>query len=803
MGLRVKPELLGVKPGKCPGQLWETALLGAPAQFKFSFSPTLKRAMSSTPKKVKATKPKGPSTPKKIVQIERALVKEVAKEKDEGIGDKWLRSLNLHGVNRYAKSFTEPGSKGRKVHNFLTGAAAVVAKLAPSISGGAKSLIPLFFLATHGPTQANAASFGAGDQVAMAKAAFPTPVASPSTPMTRAMASSRLPAGAALNNNPLSMNVGINKVQPLYTNGVVSGLRVTGMDKLADVPLTTFDLTTRTWREGELMLAIDLNPSGPAFSGTAAHQQALPYNRYKVVACAITFVSSLPATETGSFILSVTPDPDSPYTGSGPSGTQLASAVQDAQCDACWMSMVTQWCGDRNQNFYARSDGTDQRFVSPGTVNVVCNQPTRPDITGYAGSLFISYIYEFTERSLENSNTLEYFNGTVLGTLSWSLPFDTPTGIDGTAYFAPWYALSQSKYFTPPLGTLDLEYIVAPTLAGRGNSMFTNFPIGVYYISTYFLCSGASSGNNVLQAYNVGSPYYTIANLLTTQIATSGSWGYAANCVLTVTKQVHGESGLCVGLTSGTVTSANLTAVRVLEAEAYGSSDLMSQVDNLSKQLEDMRIAFASGQLPTKKRAHVPDSEPMIADSYMRAVARARSAQARIDKDKPKTTAPSPLLHEFEAQAASIKLRAPEICPITGNPMAPSAPGMVFIADSAEPAPTPVSAPIFGGATADCPGGLPQNLPLGLWVARDVIKSRSLRVINPVPGGVDAELQAAIVYSVPREVDPGLAATADTARTTTQWVVLVRFDSAFPGSHPTALAHNYALATKTLREIGE
>lgn len=376
----------------------------------------------------------------------------------------------------------------RSAVDFLTSTAKLVASMAPSVA----SMAP-YLLATHPPSQLNAVSNGGASHLATANNAYSVTSAQPQV------------AGLATG-NPFVNSVGINNMRPITKKGMLHGARITGLDKLADVQ-TTDPITGLTYGEGDLIKAIDLNPTGPAYVGTSLQQQARIYNRYKIHNLVIVYVPSCPATTYGSNILSCTPDPDSPYVSDGIVGTQIATAVEGAETFQTWQAGMTAWPGDRSQNFYARPSITDLRFVSPGVVNLICNSPAGVAIM--LGSLYVVYDIEFTERSLEqvsdqNIFSIQYPLASVPSGTTAILPLGTPQGQNGLAQVRT-DQLINTENALPLLpdqhGTMPLKYIVD----SAGFGCLCNFPVGLIQYGITYNAVTATSGTSTMAIYKTDS----------------------------------------------------------------------------------------------------------------------------------------------------------------------------------------------------------------------------------------------------------------------------------------------------------
>lgn len=522
-----------------------------------------------------------------------------------GVGEKFMKKSGplTHSIDTYVRANTVPKSTSRKSWNFLTGAAKVVADLAPAFAGVAP-----FFLATHPPTQLNALRAGAGDQLAAAQ--------------NIQQLSASIPQGSVgiASGNPFQCCVGINMMKTVMKNGVLHGARVVGMDKIADISNYNF-FTGAAWQEGDLIKAVDLNPTGPSFFGTALIQQARIYNRYKIHNMAVTFVSSAPSTYNGSLIISCTPDPSSPYGADGIYGTQLATAVEGAETFQIWQSGTTMWYGDKSQNFYSRPDNTDPRFVSPGIVNLVCNSTCGAGNTSL-GSLYVSYDIEFTERSLEEIDAQQIFQAqfpvaSIPAGATNILPLGTPTGVNGlnqvtTATQAP-TGVTIDPPIPAPNGSIPLVYAVDSS----GYGALGNWPAGLYLVGIT-ISGTAISAFGLCGAFNDGNATYLTAEpVFTTSSAASVICGYA---VVRCTKQVpNATSRLRIGYTGGTPTAYKIWVARAMDQVTYGSVSISQQVDSLQKKIDELTKKLdgdTEGKNKALKVASCLDSLPARAHHF-------------------------------------------------------------------------------------------------------------------------------------------------------------------------------------------
>jgi len=506
-----------------------------------------------------------------------------------GRGEQFLYEKGLGSIDSYVRGKTSHGSKGRKTWNFLTGAAKIAADLAP-----AAAMVAPFFLATHPPTQLNAVQAGQAPQV-------------------QAMQAVQANSVGLAGSNPFQTSIGINRMTTFNRQGVLYGARVQGVDKLADVGYLN-PVTSAAWLEGDLMMALDLNPTGPAMFGTALIQQARIYNRYTVKNMAVTFVSSQPATVTGNYILSCTPDPDSEYTADGFAGTQTATAVTGAECFQAWQTGCTAWYGDKKQNFYARADQTDRRFVSPGIINLICNAPT--NATSALGSLYISYDIEFTERSLEDSSTLLNFNAADDASApsqagqTGAVILGTPTGTAGLSQTRTIFATSTTidPTFSVPNGSLPLIYALDAASFGT----LSNFPVGLYLLAANVYGTGITATTYFGSVINYGLPYLTIpSGYVCINAAATAAMGF---WILRCTQQTQvTESAVRLSVTATTVTTGIVWCAKLLDQVPVNAISVSQQFDLLSKQLNLLQSRVDGDTKPFPTMGELVSSVPSLA----------------------------------------------------------------------------------------------------------------------------------------------------------------------------------------------
>lgn len=478
--------------------------------------------------------------------------------------------------------------------DFVKGSAMDVLRLAPAALN-----IGGLLMTKHAPTQANALAAGRSDLIAQYTAPSGGPI-----PLQQGGLGS------------FSNCVGISSMKAINKNGLLYGQRCVGMDKLFDVPEVN-PITGAVWAEGDLMASVDLNPTGPDWAGTALIQQSRIYNRYKVNKMCFLYATNVAATDEGSLILSVTPDPDSQYTGVGTTGTQLATAVTGAETCSIWAAGCTSWYGDRKQNFYSRPDGTDPRFTSPGILNVVCNAVLNVDGSGTTvGSVYVLYDIELTERSLEDSNQYMQFYALAAAVSGQTgpFPFGTPQIFNG-----------QSQGFLATVtGALAADIVTAPELktvfsaAYPGGSLATQvqyssvsskgvlsgFPIGDYLLTLTTLGTGLASG--VANVVNVGNPYY-VAFYRTTLTAAAAT-ALTQTMLLRVLKQTtSAESYVDFSSNSTTCTSSTLWCTKFGDAASYQAvpQSIMrmgQDIAVLKKQLEALLQGVPEEVKKTKER---------------------------------------------------------------------------------------------------------------------------------------------------------------------------------------------------------
>lgn len=476
----------------------------------------------------------------------------------------------------------------RSAVDFLTSTAKLVASIAPSVA----SMAP-YLLATHPPSQLNAVSNGGASHLAVANSAYNVTSAQPQV------------AGLATG-NPFANSVGINNMKPITKKGMLHGARIVGLDKLADIQ-TTDPVTGLAYGEGDLIKAIDLNPTGPAYAGTSLQQQARIYNRYKIHNLVIVYVPSCPATTYGSNILSCTPDPDSPYVSDGIAGTQLATAVEGAETFQTWQAGMTAWPGDRSQNFYSRPSITDLRFVSPGIVNLICNSPA--NVTIILGSLYVAYDIEFTERSLEqvadqNVFSIDYPLASVPSGTNNFLPLGTPQGQNGLAQVRTDQIIG-SELAAPPLpdqhGTMPLKYIADV----NGFGCLCNLPVGLLQYGVVYTGTTCTSSTATMGVYKTENGISSAGSSTLTKFAYGGNatagvyieWG-----VFKCTYQSVDGNANRVRLSLGTFTSPSDVVIWISKGfdqtpeNSLGVSAMFSSMQRKLQALESSMLALKSSQ---------------------------------------------------------------------------------------------------------------------------------------------------------------------------------------------------------------
>lgn len=507
----------------------------------------------------------------------------------------------------------EHGSTGRKIYNHIKGAAAIAMQLAPH----ALKLAPLL-LAAHPATQANAINAGDIKSVTDARAAFTLrgPVSY---------------SGGLQNASPISYSnpfegagiIGMNNYVPLSKKGLVSGARIRGCDKVLDIP--GYDITTNVqWSEGDLVLSLDLNPTGETFQGTALYQQVSVYNRYQVHNMVFMYVPNVPTTTSGGLIMSITPDPDSQYTGTGILGTQLAMAVDGADPFSVFQAGCVAWAGDKKQKFYARPDGTDPRFTSPGILNIVLNTQILPptaataDYIAQIGSLYCMYDITVTERSLEDSNRIQSMvaittsGAAVTPSLPYGTPAATPNGWDptlsrgfanvtGVSY--PWVSPLVNHPGGPdtggPTGSLARS-VVYSSVGGLG--VISGLPVGFYSIAIH------ATGNTFTAAtptpVNTGQVFYSSLGGVTYSNATASSTATVGYTLLYVSKQcTDDEAYLRISFSATSLASCAMYISRILDADAYNAvAPSVLAITNLQNEVDEMREKMG---LPTRAKADV------------------------------------------------------------------------------------------------------------------------------------------------------------------------------------------------------
>jgi len=541
------------------------------------------------------------------------------------------------------------GSTGRKVYNHIRGAANIAMQLAPV----ALKLAP-FFLAAHPATQANAIAAGDTKSITDARAASSLSAGYTSSPSSMPVTFTNPFEGTGI--------IGTNSYEPFHSNGLVSGARIRGCDKVLDVP--GYDVVTlNQWSEGDLIVSLDLNPTGSVFQGTALYQQVSVYNRYKVKGLVFIYVPSVPTSTAGGLIMSITPDPNSQYTGSGVLGAQLAMAVDGADPFSVFQGGCVSYRGDMKQKFYARPDGTDPRFTSPGILNIICNTPIQPfdsvETPPNLGSIYCLYDIEVTERSLEDSNRIQNFivATSLVGTgFTPSLPFGAVTNTSRNGFFpfntrgwsnnigdaypflGPYVNNVGGVDYGGPMGTMasTIQYVSVGGLAA-----LTSIPVGFYAVNYYITGTGITSVNPIV--VNIGEPYYAIVNSITTQLG-AGNLNGSAQYWLYVSKQTDAaESYFRISTSATTLTSAFLTITRFCDADAYNTvAPSVLAMSNLQREMNEMR-----------EKIGLPIMTPIASNSTGRRRPKGHGAPAILPNFAPP---PSPPI----AEAASIEPSPPE-----------------------------------------------------------------------------------------------------------------------------------------------
>jgi len=529
-------------------------------------------------------------------------------KKNETVASHYTPSIAAQKRKDFAYGFTHPNDF-KHTWNFVKGAALDVLRLPPAALN-----IGGLLMTKHAPTQANALAAGRSDLIAKYTAPSGGPV-----PLQQGGLGS------------FSNCVGISSMKAINKGGLLYGQRCMGMDKLFDVPEVN-PITGAAWAEGDLMATADLNPTGSDWSGTALIQQARIYNRYKVKKMCFLYATNVAATDEGSIILSVTPDPDSQYTGVGTTGTQLATAVTGAETCSIWAAGCTSWYGDKKQNFYSRPDGTDPRFTSPGILNVVCNAVLNVDGSGTTiGSVYVLYDIELTERSLEDSNQyLQFYaQAAAVSGQSGLLPFGTPQAFNGQSQgflSTVTGALAAEIVATPELKTVmsaaypggSLATQIQYSLVGT-KGVLSGFPVGDYLLTVS--CTGTTLSAPVINVVNVGNPYYTMFHR--GGITATGGGATIQVGLLRVLKQTtSAESYLDITQTATALATAVMWLSKFGDSAPYqvvpqSIMKMGQDIAVLRKQLEELdgRKRHDSLEPETSQSVVLPGSVPIYQDA--------------------------------------------------------------------------------------------------------------------------------------------------------------------------------------------
>jgi len=297
-------------------------------------------------------------------------------------------------LNRFGKHEKKKG-KGKGFMNFLKGAARVAAGIIPE-------LLPVLLASNgHAPSIANAqlAGFnahGMGAQSNMVGLATPASVM------------------------PLC---GLCDLKGISQGGKLNGVRFSGMEYIGP-----FDGSIG-YVAGDIVASMDMNPMSATFLGTRLQSFAGLYERFKFRKFTLIYEPSCASTTEGALGMYIDTDPDdviNPATETATRIIQNASGHMGYEQNQAWTVGLAGYYPDKStQDYYLDADGSDERLISPGTLDVLAI--TDVDSTA-TGSFYAAYEVEMRLPQVDDGVSLngEFFNafasnGTGTGSDEWNL----------------------------------------------------------------------------------------------------------------------------------------------------------------------------------------------------------------------------------------------------------------------------------------------------------------------------------------------------------------------------------------------
>lgn len=452
-----------------------------------------------------------------------------------------------------AKSLEKKSKKKGGWWSVLSGAAKVAADLAP--------IVGPMLLANHGPTLQNI--------------------------RTKQVATGSVVTSSA-QVAPLATGQGVQPIQGVYDmrpkfgkDGRMISVTIEGVDFLTSVSTGTY--------VGETLVSIDLNVYGSQFVGTRLQREATLYERYRIKRMVGLYQPSCPATTGGSIIMYMDTDPADHITGEGNVVIQKASAHAGSEVGQVWQMVCSEWVSDnKTQDYYADADGSDERLVSPGNLNILVASPIDTTTSGYIGNLFIAYEVELLIPQIEGAGNLSAYallnNG------------NAPTGVkpfgDGT-----WDSLSvagtlEGKFVSSGLSSFNTFYGFSPgsylmswRVQGTGLSGLT---VAVGGTTDVYQQTGGYSVIN--SAGTIAMGYVVLSVSAKTTDYNDGCW--------TFTSSSSAVSGLEWWITSFIPSSAAPNKKKTLQDYERELTEMRSQFSSLVTALRETRaLPSPSSQL--------------------------------------------------------------------------------------------------------------------------------------------------------------------------------------------------------------
>ena len=366
------------------------------------------------------------------------------------------------------KKKKKKSSKTHKAISFLKGAAKVAAQVAPAV-------LPLL-LAGHAPTNLAAKAAGVPGVPDLSSAA--------TVGVSNAVSVAKYATGTFV---------------PTYKqqSGRVIGVTWPGCEEIATVGSPP---TGTSWRAGDVMLKVSLNPLSPDWVGTALTTQARLWQNYKLVRISVMFQPAVATTTAGQMIGFCINDPDEDWTLTGDAAIKSALAHQFSDIFNTWSVGCWGMAIDKSlSSKYTQGDGSDPRLTSPGDLYLLCSADIDMTSIDSLGTIVVAYEYEFEVKAdLEEG----FMPGSGVN-MEWANALTLAN--QGASSYVPYgLVISQPTTETGPLApTVGCQQVRdANGVTGAGFSV----PPGTYFVQLNV--TGAGSGTNATMSSGINVSWF-------------------------------------------------------------------------------------------------------------------------------------------------------------------------------------------------------------------------------------------------------------------------------------------------------